>query len=365
MAGSHRAIGLMSGTSMDGIDIAAVETDGVSLTWRGPAHTSAYPAALRDRLADAVRHPDRPAAELQALENDLTDAHAAAVEAFIPLLPQDRRAIDLVGFHGHTLFHRPDRQATRQLGDGQRLADRLALPVVFDFRSADMVAGGEGAPFAPAFHQVITRDLEKPVAVFNIGGVGNVTWIGADGLMAFDTGPGNGLIDDWVSTRTGQPYDSDGALAAAGQVDGDRLSALLDHPYFDRAPPKSLDRLDFSLQPVDGLSVADGAATLTAFTARSLARSIDWLPAPPRRCLVTGGGRHNRFLMHLLSALLAVPVDPVEAIGQDGDAIEAQAFAFLAVRARLGMPTSFPGTTGARHPVCGGRLAQPQTKGAA
>ena len=365
MAGSYRAIGLMSGTSMDGIDIAVIETDGVSLTWRGPARTVAYPTELKDRLADAVRQPDRPATALQALERDLTDAHAAAVEAFIPLLPRDRRDIDIVGFHGHTLFHRPERHATRQLGDGQRLAERLGLPVVFDFRSADMAAGGEGAPFAPAFHQVVAQGLDKPVAVFNIGGVGNVTWIGTDRLIAFDTGPGNGLIDDWVSARTGQPYDDDGAIAAAGQVDEDRLSTLLDHPYFDRAPPKSLDRLDFSLQPIDGLSVPDGAATLTAFTARSLARSIDWLPEPPRRCLVTGGGRHNRFLMRLLSALLAVPVDPIEAIGQDGDAIEAQAFAFLAVRATLGMPMSFPGTTGARHPVCGGRIARPHTKGAA
>jgi anhydro-N-acetylmuramic acid kinase len=359
MAKAYRAIGLMSGTSMDGVDVAAIETDGATVDWTGPSVTVPYDAALRARLDRAVRAPEEPGRDLAGLERDLTDAHAAAVEAFLPTLPAARRSIDVVGFHGHTLFHRPAERRTCQLGDGERLADHLGIDVVYDFRSADVAAGGQGAPLAPVFHQALAAALAKPLAILNLGGVGNVTWIGDGEPIAFDTGPGNGLIDDWVRPRTDRPYDEGGQIAAAGRVDEARLAGMLAHPYFDQPPPKSLDRLDFTLAPVEGLGLVDGAATLAAFTARAVARACEHLPARPKRWLITGGGRHNATLMRMLADVLAVPVEPIETIGSDGDALEAQAFAFLAVRTLRGLPISFPTTTGAPRPLCGGRLAHP------
>jgi anhydro-N-acetylmuramic acid kinase len=352
-----RAIGLMSGTSMDGVDVAAIETDGEDVSWTGPSATVPYAPALRARLDRAVREP-AAAHDLVALARDLTDAHAIAVEAFMPVLPPDRRRVDLVGFHGHTLWHRPARRQTCQLGDGERLAARLGIDVVYDLRSADVAAGGQGAPLAPVYHQALAARLVKPMAVLNLGGVGNVTWIGERGLIAFDTGPGNGLIDDWVREHADQPFDPDGRIAAAGRVDPVRLAQMLAHPYFNRPPPKSLDRLDFTLAPVEGLALEDGAATLAAFTVRAVARGLEHLPAAPERWLVTGGGRHNATLMHMLAEALGVPVEPIETVGADGDALEAQAFAFLAVRSVRGLPLSFPGTTGVPEPWCGGRLAR-------
>jgi anhydro-N-acetylmuramic acid kinase len=363
MAELYRAIGLMSGTSMDGVDVAAIETDGERVSWTGPSVTVPYAPALRVRLDRAVRAVEHSADELAGLATDLTDAHVAAVEAFLPALPAARRRVDLIGFHGHTLFHRPAEHLTCQLGDGQRLADRLGIDVVHDFRSADMAAGGQGAPLAPIYHQALAATLAKPAAVLNLGGVANVTWIDDGTLIAFDTGPGNGLIDDWVRAHTDRPYDPDGRIAAAGRIHQPRLAGLLAHAYFDRPPPKSLDRLDFTLALIEGLGLEDGAATLAAFTARAVARACEHLPAPPRRWLVTGGGRHNATLMGMLADALSVSVCPIEAIGADGDALEAQAFAFMAVRSTRGLPISFPTTTGVPLPLCGGRLAR-ATRGA-
>jgi anhydro-N-acetylmuramic acid kinase len=358
MVKAYRAIGLMSGTSMDGVDVAALETDGETVGSTGPSVTVPYDSILRARLDRAVRAPEDPALDLAALERDLTEAHAAAVEAFLPALPAARRRIDVVGFHGHTLRHRPQERRTCQLGDGEWLAARLGIDVVYDFRSADVAAGGQGAPLAPVYHRALAAALAKPLAILNLGGVGNVTWIGDGEPIAFDTGPGNGLIDDWVRARTGRAYDEGGRNAAAGRIDEARLAGMLAHPYFDQPPPKSLDRLDFTLAPLEGLGLEDGAATLAAFTARAVARAREHLPASPKRWLVTGGGRHNATLMRLLAHALAVPVEPIEAIGADGDALEAQAFAFLAVRTMNGLPISFPATTGAPRPLCGGRLAR-------
>jgi anhydro-N-acetylmuramic acid kinase len=358
MAKTWRAIGLMSGTSMDGIDVAALETDGESVGWTGPSVTVPYHPALRARLDRAVRDPAGQDHNLAALARDLTDAHAAAVEAFLPTLPVARRRIDVVGFHGHTLWHRPQERRTCQLGDGERLANRLGIDVVYDFRSADVAAGGQGAPLAPVYHQALAARLAKPVAILNLGGVGNVTWIGDGALIAFDTGPGNGLIDDWVRAHADRPYDEGGRIAAAGRIDETRLAGMLAHPYFERPPPKSLDRLDFTAAPLAGVGLEDGAATLAAFTARAVARALAHLPAPPARWLVTGGGRRNPTLMRMLAEVLQVPVEPIEAIGADGDALEAQAFAFMAVRTLRGLPISFPTTTGVPEPRCGGRLAR-------
>jgi anhydro-N-acetylmuramic acid kinase len=238
----------------------------------------------------------------------------------------------------------------------------VGVPVAWDFRSADVAAGGEGAPFAPVFHAALAEGLEKPLAVLNIGGVANVTWIGADGvLLACDTGPGNGPLDDWVFQTTGAAFDRDGALAAAGRVDATVLARLLAHPYFARPMPKSLDRLDFSQalagSGLSALSAADGAATLAAFTAEAVARAP--LPGRPTRVLVCGGGRKNPAIMAALRVRLAVPVEQVESVGWDGDALEAQCFGLLAVRVMRGLPLSFPGTTGVPQPMVGGRLQVP------
>ena len=348
----RQALGLMSGTSLDGIDAALIETDGERVAAFGPALTVPYADHLRERLRGVLGG----VGSVAEVERALTEAHAAAVRRLLDEHGIAPAAVAVIGFHGHTILHRPQDGRTWQIGDGALLARLTGIDVVCDFRSNDVAAGGEGAPFAPLFHAALACDLERPIAVLNLGGVGNVTWIGADQPpIAFDTGPGNALIDDWVRRHTGQPYDAGGALGRAGHVDPGVLARLLANPYFDRRPPKSLDRLDFDLKAVEGLSVADGAATLVAFTCRAVARGLAHLPAAPRRWLVTGGGRHNAALMDGLRDALGVPVEPVESAGWDGDALEAQAFAFLAVRSLRGLPLSLPTTTGVPRAVTGGR----------
>ncbi len=351
-----RALGLMSGTSADGIDAAIVDTDGLRVQAFGPTTTLPYPPALRRAVLDAMADPDRAEHDpFAALETALTAANAAAAR----MLLAQHGPVDVVGMHGQTLLHRPERRFTRQIGDGAALAQALGTTVVNRFRDADVAAGGQGAPLAPLFHQALASDIPGPVAVLNLGGVGNVTYVDGDTLLAFDTGPGNAMLDDWVGRHTGAAFDADGALAARGQVDEAALAMLLDDPYFDRAGPKSLDRNAFRLTPVQALSPADGAATLAAFTARAVARGLRHLPRAPRRWLVGGGGRHNTTLMQALADALRAPVDKVETAGWDGDALEAQAFAFLAVRALLGLPLSVPGTTGVPAAMTGGVVHSP------
>jgi anhydro-N-acetylmuramic acid kinase len=358
-----RTIGLMSGTSLDGVDAAWLETDGETVTAFGPTLTMPYDAALRRDLraileiAPGLAQGD---ARLASAEARLTEYHIQAVKAL-------ERPADLIGLHGQTILHQPDRRRTWQVGDAAVLARETGLPVAYDFRSADLAAGGEGAPLAPALHAALARDLERPLAVLNIGGVANVTWIGESGigqdaaLIAFDTGPGNGPLDDWVTRHTGQPFDRNGQMASSGTVDTAVLGRLMAHAYFARPAPKSLDRLDFSrtiaASGLDALAVADGAATLVAFTAASIAAAA--FPVQPRRWLVTGGGRHNPSIMLALRAELGVPVEPVETVGWNGDALEAQCFGFLAARVARGLPLSFPGTTGVPTPTTGGRIVNP------
>jgi anhydro-N-acetylmuramic acid kinase len=353
--GMVTALGLMSGTSMDGIDVAVLRTDGRAVGAAGAWATFPYEDGLRRRLGESVAAGEGlgPTA-VAALEAAITEAHAEAVEAFLSEAGMVAAQIGVVGFHGHTLFHRPERRLTRQLGDGAWLAARLGIDVVNDFRSADVAAGGQGAPLVPLYHAALARSLEQPLAVLNIGGVANVTWISGERVLAFDTGPGNALIDDWALAHTGRPWDEGGRLAATGRIDARRLALLLAHDYFDRPPPKSLDRNDFRADAVAGLSPADGAATLAAFTAASVARAREHFPQAPRRWLITGGGRRNPILMAMLSERLGVPVEPVEAVGWRGDALEAEAFAFLAVRSLAGLSISLPETTGAPRPMTGG-----------
>lgn len=362
MAEAIRALGLMSGTSMDGVDAALVETDGERIAAFGQGRFRPYAAEERAALRDGLgRWPGEPAvAEVEAL---VGAAHAEAVADF----PQ----AELVGFHGQTLAHEPRGRGTHQAGRGDLLARATGRVVVWDFRSADVASGGEGAPLVPFFHFACARWIgaERPVAFLNLGGVGNVTWVdpraagaeAAGALVAFDTGPGNALIDDFLRLRLGRDFDAGGAVAAEGRVDAEALAALGAHPYLGRPPPKSLDRDDFHrfLDRVAHLSDADGAATLSALTAACVAQAARHFPEPPERWLICGGGRLNRTVMAMLAARTNAPVDPVEAVGLDGDLLEAQAFGFLAVRVLRGLPTSAPSTTGARLPVCGGRISRP------
>ncbi|MBG0811688.1 anhydro-N-acetylmuramic acid kinase [Methylosinus sp. H3A] len=368
----YRAIGLMSGTSMDGVDVALLDTDGEARLVFGPTGFFPYSEAdrelLRAALAEATRLSDRKArpGAVGAAERLIGDRHAQAVETFLRDQKLDPAAIDIVGFHGQTVLHRPLSRLTIQIGDAQALADRIGIDVAYDFRGADVAAGGEGAPLVPAYHRalVAASGLAGPVAVINIGGVANVTFIDGDAEpLAFDTGPGNALIDDLMLARTGRPVDRDGATAAEGRVDEAILQSLLVHPFFQKLPPKSLDRNDFSIRPTDTLSVEDAAATLSAFTAASLALAFTQTPSTPQRAIVCGGGAHNPTLMGELARRLPCPVATADEIGWMGDAIEAQAFAFLAARVSRGLPLTFPGTTGVRAPTRGGEIATASARG--
>jgi anhydro-N-acetylmuramic acid kinase len=354
------ALGLMSGTSLDGVDAAVIRTDGETVAETGPALTIAYDSALRERIRAVLG--DSLARTSAEVARAVTLAHAETVKALLARSGFPLGDLKLIGFHGHTILHRPDAGITRQIGDGALLAQMLGVPVVNDFRTADVVAGGQGAPLVPLFHRALARGLEMPLAVLNLGGVGNVTWIGGPGddeILAFDTGPGNALIDDWVLRHTGRAFDENGAIAASGTVNQAALAALLTNPFFNRTPPKSLDRNHFNITVLAGLPVNDGAATLAAFTAASVARAREHLSAAPKRWLVTGGGRHNAALMTALRRALSAPVDSVETVGWDGDALEAQAFAFLAVRSLRNLPLSLPRTTGVGRPMPGGQLHLP------
>jgi anhydro-N-acetylmuramic acid kinase len=362
------AIGLMSGTSMDGIDVALIETDGTAEIRFGPEGFEPYGdpdrALLRAALAEASSLEDRAArpSVLARAEQMVTDRHAEAVEAFLARHGIARDSIGLVGFHGQTVLHRPKQRLSVQIGDGRALAERLGLPVVYDFRAADIAAGGEGAPIVPVYHRALVEkaEVDAPVALLNIGGVANVTFITAtaEDPIACDTGPGNALIDDLMLARTGRPIDRDGAAAFAGRCDQAALATLLDHPYFDEPPPKSLDRNAFSLGPIDHLSTADAAATLTAFTAASVARLLPHLPSKPRQLIVCGGGARNPALMRELGRLMSCAVTTAMACGWSADAMEAQAFAYLAVRAAAGLPLTFPTTTGVTRALTGGVIVR-------
>jgi anhydro-N-acetylmuramic acid kinase len=350
-----RVIGLMSGTSLDGVDAAWLETDGEALGGGGPSLTLPYDPALR---ADLRRILDRAPA-LRADDPDLLDVTRRLTEAHIEAVRRIGRPYDLIGFHGQTILHDPARRRTWQIGDAQALAAAAGAPVAHAFREADVAAGGEGAPLVPLFHAALARDLPKPLAVLNIGGVANVTFLGSDGTVAAcDTGPGNALLDDWVMQQTGDAFDAGGVLARSGQVKEALVARWLARPYFARPLPKSLDRLAFHgvMADLRGVSTADGAATLAAFSARAVAACP--LPEAPRRWLVTGGGRHNMAITAALAAALAVPVQPVEAVGWDGDALEAQCFGFLAARVQRGLPLSLPTTTGVPRPMPGGTIAR-------
>jgi anhydro-N-acetylmuramic acid kinase len=363
------AIGLMSGTSLDGVDVALIETDGRRVKSFGPSgyrpYTEDERGLLRQALSEAVNLPQRDARPgiLREAEHAVTIAHSEAVAAFTAQNHISCQDIDIVGFHGQTVLHRPAQKMTVQIGDAAALAKAIHIPVMHDFRAADVAAGGQGAPFVPVYHRALAQllDREGPIVVVNIGGVSNITYIdGADTLIACDTGPGNALLDDYMFRNFGQPFDCEGRTAAQGAVDVAWLRRALEHPFFTLPPPKSLDRNDFASLKLRDMPPADGAATLTALTAEAIARIVPLLPKEPKSWIVSGGGARNLTMIRMLrERLQPAPVEAAEALGWAGDAIEAQAFGFLAARGLKGLPLSYPATTGVPIPMTGGVIARP------
>lgn len=357
----------MSGTSLDGIDVALLRTDGEDQVSRGPAATYPYrpdqQALLHDALEQAKALDDREARPgiLAEAERALTGWHAEAVERFLGANGLAPSGIDVIGFHGQTVIHRPERRLTVQLGLGPALSRRTGIPVIYDMRAADVAAGGQGAPLVPVYHRALAAAVgERPVAFVNIGGVANMTWIGRSGdLVAFDTGPGNALLNDWCERHTDIAYDRDGILGASGRSAPGVIGQLLKNNFFATPAPKSLDRNTFQTTMLDGMSAADGAATLTRFTAEAIAASVRLVPELPRVFIICGGGRLNPTLMRDLRELLQVSVISAEDVGMNGDSVEAEAWAYLAVRCLRGLPITFPGTTGVAVPLSGGLLARP------
>ena len=362
-------IGLMSGTSLDGVDVALIRTDGKRIEAFGPSgyrpYTERERGVLRQALAEALNlleRDARPGVLLEA-ERVVTLAHAEAVSVF---RAQNRIAcedIDIVGFHGQTVLHRPDRRLTVQIGDATALAKAIHIPVMHDFRGADVAAGGQGAPFVPVYHRALAQSLQRegPIVVVNIGGVSNITYIdGNDALIACDTGPGNALLDDFMFRVTGQRFDTEGRMATQGVADEAWVGRALSLPFFALPPPKSLDRNDFASLNLGETGPADGAATLAAFTAASIARIVPLLPKVPKSWIVAGGGARNHTMMRMLRERLApAPVEAADSLGWSSDAIEAQAFGFLAARGLKGLPLSYPATTGVPMPMTGGLVVRP------
>src|SRR5689334_21102597 len=362
------AIGLMSGTSLDGVDVALIETDGRKVNALGPsgyrAYTDAERSVLRQALYEATDLPDRAARPgcLREAERIVTTAHAEAVAAFTAQNRLRFDDIDIIGFHGQTVLHRPDKKLTVQIGDAMALAKTLHIPVMYDFRAADVDAGGQGAPFVPVYHRALAQSLdwEGPTVVVNIGGVANITYIDGYTLIAYDTGPGNALLDDHMFRWLNQRFDAEGRTAALGKVDAGWINRALQLPFFSLPPPKSLDRNEFAGLKLGDVPPEDGAATLTAFTAAAIARVVPLLPKEPKNWIVAGGGARNLTMLRMLrECLQPATVRAADTLGWASDAIEAQAFGFLAARGLKGLPLSYPATTGVPIPMTGGIIARP------
>lgn len=367
-----RVLGFMTGTSLDAVDMAILETDGDTISDFGPAGERKLTDATRDIMLEATkealtwpRGAPAPAVFADAAKAG-AEEHFAAAQEFLAANGLKWADIDLIGMHGQTVLHERPMEGrlgrTVQLGDAALLASKAGVPVAYDFRTADVAAGGEGAPLAPIYHLARARasGLRPPLAVLNIGGVANVTfWAGGDEIAAFDTGPGNGMIDLMVQARGAGRFDDKGRYASVGRVNSGVLSALLGHSYFREPAPKSLDRFDFSLEPLEACELEDAAATLVAFTAEAVKASFDLMGQAPTEVIVTGGGRHNPEIMKALAERLSMPVKSAEDRGWRGDAIEAEAFAYLAARTLAGLPISFPKTTGVPAPMTGGKIVRP------
>lgn len=373
-----RAIGLMSGTSMDGIDVALLETDGETAVARGPSAEYPYDTAFRRRIAAALeeakrisKREERPGF-LQALEKEITERHADAVLRFMLENGIATESVDVIGFHGQTVLHRPKAGLTIQLGDGNLLAAKTGIPVICDMRANDMAHGGQGAPLVPAYHAALAAGLDeaqhrgRPVCFVNIGGISNITYVrSGHPPLAFDTGPGNALIDQWVESHAGIPFDDGGRIAAEGGIHAELVDAYLADPFFKLKPPKSLDRNDFDLDLVEGLELSDGARTLARVSAEAIMAAASHFPEKPGLWIICGGGRKNAAVMSDLADLAAhqaARVISAEQCGLNGGSMEAEAWAYLAVRSLKGLPLTFPETTGVRAAVTGGVLARPNSR---
>jgi anhydro-N-acetylmuramic acid kinase len=363
------ALGLMSGTSLDGVDVALIDTDGKRVKSFGPSgyrpYSNAERSLLRQALTEAVHlsHRDARPGILAEAARAVTLAHGEAVAAFIAQNRITPEEIDIVGFHGQTVLHRPERRLTVQIGDAAALAKAIHIPVMHDFRAADVEAGGQGAPLVPVYHRALVQSAQRegPTVVVNVGGVSNITYIdGTDTLIACDSGPGNALLDDYMFRVMSQPFDCDGRFAAQGRADEAWIARALQLPFFALPPPKSLDRNDFAALKLGDVAPADGAATLTAFTAAAIARVVPLLPKVPKSWIVAGGGARNLTMLRMLRERVApATVEAADVLGWSPDAIEAQAFGFLAVRGMKGLPLSYPATTGVPIPMTGGVIARP------
>ncbi len=354
-------IGTMSGTSMDGIDVALLKTDGENIIENSATYSRPYTKsekALLQNVVDECVKTDGKIRNFEEAETLILKAHQEVIEAFFLDAKLEKSDIDYVAFHGQTVFHAPDKGITVQLGNGELLAKALGIDVIYDFRSNDVQNGGQGAPLVPVYHQALLRKAKPtlPAAMVNIGGVANITILDKVELKAFDTGPGNGPIDDWMNSRTSKQFDQWGRIAGEGSVDEAIVHSWLDNDYFKKASPKSLDRHYFDFQAIDRHSLADGAATLTAFSARAIALAL--LDNHVKTLYVSGGGAHNRTMMRFLQEASGLSVQFMDALGHDGDFIEAEAFAYLAVRIDAGLAITFPETTGVSAPLKGGKIAR-------
>ncbi len=356
MKGYLQVIGLMSGTSLDGVDVALLKTDGEYLINPQQNFYLPYSLKFRDKLKRVIENRSND----EAVAKELTQIHIEAIEKFLEKYEIELKNIDLIGFHGQTIFHDPANKNTLQIGVPQLMADKMKTSVIFNFRQNDIANGGQGAPLAPIYHLALSQNLKRPVCFINIGGISNLSYLGEDReIIAFDAGPGNALINDWVSMHTDHKFDENGKLAASGKVHEDIVQKYLDHQFFALKSCKSLDRNDFNLDYVKDLNLQDGAATLTEFTARAIAKSTAYIDFKPRKYYVCGGGRHNKFLMTRLEDHLK-NVRSIESLGINGDYTEAEAFAFLAARSYKSLPISFPKTTGVKTSMTGGVLYRPK-----
>ncbi len=343
----YTVIGLMSGTSVDGIDAALIRTDGKSYVKRLDFITIPYEESFREKIKAQFGKSKRNS-EVRDIEREMTLKHADIVKK---IRTDD---VDLIGFHGQTLLHDPDNGIVFQIGDGALLAQETGIDVVSEFRVDDVKAGGQGAPLIPLYHRALAEYCSKPCAFLNIGGVSNVTWIEKQEILAFDCGPGNALIDDVMMQEFGRPYDKNGLRALQGQVDEEALSLLMAHPFFERKPSKSLDRDSWDISCLDHLNAIDKITTLTEFTVRSIVKSQEHMSETPIVWYVCGGGRHNQEIMKGLSHKLEGELFPIDVMGENGDALEAEGFGYLAVRSVKGLPLSLPTTTGVPAPQTGG-----------
>lgn len=363
------AIGLMSGTSMDGIDVALLRSDGEQLIEFGPTYSIAYTPSERELLESALQdalsittREQRPGI-LGEAERRVTQSHIHAVQEFLHIEELEVESIDLLGFHGQTVLHKPSEQMTVQIGDGLKLAREVGIDTVFDLRAADIEAGGQGAPLVPVFHQALAGllNLDDPICFVNVGGISNVTYLrGHEAPIAFDTGPGNALIDQWVQSEGGIPYDSGGAIASEGRIVPTIVERYMASSYFNKPLPKSLDRLDFPPLETKCAELSDGARSLVRVSAEAIFSCLNYVSEPPRHWIICGGGRLNKTLMEDIGELALLhggEAHSAEDVGLDGDMLEAQAFAYLAIRSVKGLPLTFPTTTGCPKPAKGGVFA--------